>query len=61
MPVSRGSSLPRDRTRVSSVAGGFFTIGATRQAQRCHDPSAAMNISEDYTTNVTAQDRGSRG
>ena len=25
IPVSRGSSQPRDRTKVSQVAGGFFT------------------------------------
>ena len=27
MPSSRGSSRPRDRTRVCRVAGGFFTTG----------------------------------
>ena len=26
MPSSRGSSRPRDRTQVSCIAGGFFTI-----------------------------------
>ena len=31
-PSSRGSSQPRDRTQVSHIAGGFFTIGATREA-----------------------------
>ena len=30
---SRGSSQPRDRTQVSRIAGGFFTIWATREAQ----------------------------
>ena len=25
-PFSRGSSQPRDRTQVSRIAGGFFTI-----------------------------------
>ena len=29
----RGSSQPRDRTQVSCIAGGFFTSGATREAQ----------------------------
>ena len=33
MPSSRGSSQPRDRTQVSHIAGGFFTIWATRGAQ----------------------------
>ena len=29
---SRGSSWPRDRTRVSCIAGRFFTVWATREA-----------------------------
>ena len=33
MPFSRGSSQPRDRTQVSCIAGGFFTVWATREAQ----------------------------
>ena len=33
MPSSRGSSQPRDRTQVSHIAGRFFTIWATREAQ----------------------------
>ena len=32
IPFSRGSSWPRDRTWVSFIAGGFFTIWATREA-----------------------------
>ena len=32
MPSSRGSSQPRDRTQVSHIAGGFFTVWATREA-----------------------------
>ena len=32
IPFSRGSSWPRDRTQVSCIAGGFFTIWATREA-----------------------------
>ena len=32
MPSSRGSSQPRDRNQVSHIAGGFFTIWATREA-----------------------------
>ena len=34
IPFSRGPSGPRDRTRVSCVAGGFFTIWATRGAPK---------------------------
>ena len=26
IPFSRGSSQPRDRTQVSHIAGGFFTV-----------------------------------
>ena len=32
-PFSRGSSQPRDWTQVFCIAGGFFTIWATREAQ----------------------------
>ena len=32
-PFSRGSSQPRDQTQVSRIAGRFFTIWATREAQ----------------------------
>ena len=33
MPFSRGSFWPRDQTRVLYIAGRFFTIWATREAQ----------------------------
>ena len=32
IPFSRGSSWPRDPTRLSHIAGRFFTIWATRKA-----------------------------
>ena len=32
-PFSRGSSRPKNRTRVSCIAGGFFTNWAMREAQ----------------------------
>ena len=32
---SRGSSLPRDRTRVSGIAGGFFTAKLPGNHERC--------------------------
>ena len=32
-PSSRGSSQPRDRTQVSRIVGGFFTIWATRKSK----------------------------
>ena len=33
IPFFRQSSQPRDRIQVSHIAGGFFTIWATREAQ----------------------------
>ena len=33
VPSSRGSSQPRGRTQVFHIAGGFFTIWATREAR----------------------------
>ena len=33
IPFSRRSSQPRDRTQVSCIAGRFFTVWATREAQ----------------------------
>ena len=32
VPFSRGSSRPRDQTRVSCIAGGLFTTWAAREA-----------------------------
>ena len=36
MLSSRESSQPRDRTWVSHIADGFFTVWATREALPCH-------------------------
>ena len=36
MPSSRGSSQPRDWTQISHIAGGFFTVWTTREAQNPH-------------------------
>ena len=33
IPFSRGSPQPRDQTHISYIAGGFFIIWATREAQ----------------------------
>ena len=32
VPFFRGSSQPKERTQVSRIAGGFFTVWATREA-----------------------------
>ena len=36
MPSSRGFSQPREQIQVSCIAGRFFTIWATREAQNRH-------------------------
>ena len=41
-PFSRGSSQPRNRTRVSCIAGGFFTNWAIREA--IERPLASSNL-----------------
>ena len=33
IPFSRGSSQPRDQTRISCIAGGFFMVWTTKQIQ----------------------------
>ena len=38
IPFSKGSSQHRDQTWVSCIAGGFFTVWATREAQEHHKP-----------------------
>ena len=39
IPFSRESSWPRDQTQVSRIAGGFFTIWATRDTQEYKKPT----------------------
>ena len=34
IPFSRGSSRPRDQTRVSHIVGRFFTLRTTREARK---------------------------
>ena len=46
MPSCRGSSQPRDRTQVSPIAGGFFTIWATRPLHRLR--LSTMQNTQDY-------------
>ena len=43
-PFSRGSSQPRNQTRVSCIAGGFFTSWTIREAQiiQCILPSCLI-------------------
>ena len=44
MPSSRGSSQPSDRTQVSCIAGEFFTVWATREAQKRSAAAAAKSL-----------------
>ena len=46
MPSSRGSSRPREWTQVSLIAGGFFTVWATRveKAMATHSTVLAWRI-----------------
>ena len=45
VPFSRGSSQPRDRTRVSCIAGRFFTSWASREAQEYWSELSGMGKS----------------
>ena len=53
MSSSRGSYQPRDRTQVSHILGGFFTIWATREAQEycmvAYPFSRVSSQSKDWT------------
>ena len=37
IPFSRGSSLPRDQSQVSHIAGRFFTVWPTKEAQESRE------------------------
>ena len=40
MPFSKGSSQPGGWTHVSHIAGGFFIVRTTNEAQNKHDHDA---------------------
>ena len=44
LPSFSGSYQPRDRTQVSSIAGGFFTSWATGEAQEAQAAAAAKSL-----------------
>ena len=52
MPSSRGSSQPRDPTQVSHIAGGFFTIWATREAQLIGEEARNKYLSVEWRMNI---------
>ena len=44
IPFSRASFQPRDQTQVSDIAGRFFTVWATREAQDCVGHSISLQF-----------------
>ena len=44
VPFSRGSPWPRDQTRVSCIAGRFFTVWVTREPWGCSLITALYNL-----------------
>ena len=50
MPSSRRSSEPRDWTRVSLIAGGFFTIWATRKTSQENGQAESSSQSDVHST-----------
>ena len=57
-PFSRGSSQPRNWTRVSCIVGRFFTSWATREAQ---SESVSRSAVTDFLQNVVCQVRNFPG
>ena len=45
IPFSSGSSQPRDWTQVSHIAGGFFTLSATRETHYLRQIEWSINVS----------------
>ena len=50
IPFSGGSSWPRDWTWVSCIAGRFFTIWATREAQENKVKWSEVKVAQSYLT-----------
>ena len=67
IPLSRGSSLPRDRTQVSQIEGRFFTSWDTREAQELIDPKillqtlADINMVKEKEKDFWEENIGKRG
>ena len=58
MPFSREFSQPRDHTQVSHIAGGFFTVWATREAPVLSISSVQFShsvVSDSATSWITAR------
>ena len=58
MPSSRGSSPPRDRTQFSHTTGRFFTIWATREAQRL--PRKTSKVQQENGKAIKSRDKGEK-
>ena len=57
IPFSRGSSQPRDQTWVSCVAGGCFTVWATREATVSSSLSSSV-LSAPWADRTTLDKKG---
>ena len=53
MPLSRGSSQPKDQTQVSCIAGRVFTVWATREV---FEPHALLWNSGFFSTSDFGED-----
>ena len=56
IPFSRGSSRPKDKTQVSSIAGRFFTVWAIRKVNGILFSLKGTEILTHATTRVTFKD-----
>ena len=64
IPFSRGSSQPRNQTQVSDIAGGFFTIWASKEAEGKLSAKEQMllncGVGEDSSESLWLQDQTSQ-
>ena len=61
MSSSRGSSPPRNQTQVSCIAGGFFTIWATRGALSYISPAQFSSVTQSCPALHDPTDRSTPG
>ena len=56
-PFSKGSSQPRDQTRVSRIAGGFFTSWATREVSRKEQKFRSLKLIGNFMDQLEKRNR----
>ena len=49
---SRGSSQPEDQTQVSHIAGGFFTVWTTREAQATREAQTDNGLTQKHRIKI---------